>query len=140
MNKKVLLIAGLISLGPAMGIACAQTATYRSGSIYDLDPPANQSTGDPNFEQILISKQRGNMQEVRDLGRNDVLRRLAKPIGRLTIGLAAGEINYCTASLIADDLILTNHHCIPGNGDVQEAMLWMGYLRPAPCEASRSTL
>ncbi len=76
MNKKVLLIAGLISLGPAMGIASAQTATYRSGSIYDLDPPANQSTGDPTFERIIASKQRNNMQEVSDLGRTDVLRRL----------------------------------------------------------------
>ncbi|MGI9522971.1 MAG: trypsin-like serine peptidase [Hyphomicrobiaceae bacterium] len=50
---------------------------------------------------------------------------------RLSIGLAAGKISYCTASLIADDLVLTNHHCIPGAGNVQEVMLWMGYLRPS---------
>jgi len=27
-------------------------------------------------------------------------------------------------------LILTNHHCIPGRGNVREALLWMGYTVP----------
>ena len=126
MNKKVLLIAGLISLGPAMGIASAQTATYPSDSIYYLDPPANQSTGDPTFERIIASKQRNDMQEVRDLGRTDVLRRLAKPVGRLSIGIPGGKIKFCTASLIAEDLLLTNYHCIADHkiNKVDELLPW----------------
>lgn len=77
------------------------------------------------------------MQEVRDLGRGDVLRKLARPVGRLAIGLPGGKLAFCTASLVADELVLTNYHCIPGlgtHGAVTEAMLWMGYLLPASLE------
>ena len=37
---------------------------------------------------------------------------------------------YCTASLIGKDLILTNYHCVPGKGNIAEALLTMGYLKP----------
>ncbi len=57
------------------------------------------------------------------------LRRLSRPVGRLDV-LLEGGMDPCTAVLIADDLILTNNHCIPGTRDrgvVEEATLLMGY-------------
>ncbi len=106
------------------GPVFAQSVTYEEGSVYDLDPPARQSTGNRILEQVLQSN---DMQPVLELGKGDIFRRLARPVGRLALRKGANKISYCTASLIADDLILTNHHCIRGN--VKEAVLWMGYLK-----------
>ena len=63
-------------------------------------------------------------------------RRLSNAVGRLDLLLAdrSGKPQYtsiCTASLIAEDLILTNYHCIPGvepGLTVVQAQLRMGYL------------
>lgn len=101
----------------------AQTVNYESGSIYSLDPPANQSTGNRILEAVNASN---DMQPVRDLSDRDIFRRLARPVGRFAFQTTSGAIGYCTASLIAEDLIITNHHCIR---DAKVAMLWMGYLR-----------
>lgn len=57
------------------------------------------------------------------------LRNLSQPVGRLTIDYEEG-VGYCTASLIASNLALTNHHCVPGDGRygaVRTARLDMGF-------------
>ncbi|MBI1383663.1 MAG: SUMF1/EgtB/PvdO family nonheme iron enzyme [Rhizobiales bacterium] len=128
----VLAIA-LLALAPP---ATAQVATFDAGSIYDLDPPAQQSTlGEQLLSRVASQRQRGAMQYVRQLGPADVLRTLARPVGRIAFsgdfGPGRPKVGYCTASLVADDLVLTNYHCIAGNplGKVADALLWMGYLR-----------
>ncbi len=116
------------------GLACAQTAAYPGGSIYDLAPPTKQATGSTYLEALILSKRLHRMKEMQDYPPNDVFRRLARPVGRLAMAvkLAGGKrgVAYCTVSLIAENLILTNHHCIPGNpnGRVVDALLWMGFL------------
>ncbi len=115
--------------------ASAQIATF-NGSIHHLDPVVTQSTGNRVLEQLLSGDQ---MQPIREFGQTDIIRRLARPVGRLTLQFKGGAQKdaeprqrgaYCTASLIGPDLILTNHHCVPGNGDVSQALLTMGYLQP----------
>ena len=46
-------------------------------------------------------------------GAHSLIRELGKPIGRLDIRTDVGTFP-CTAFLISDTLILTNHHCVPG--------------------------
>ncbi|MBI1386679.1 MAG: hypothetical protein GC150_17380, partial [Rhizobiales bacterium] len=55
-------LAGLAALAAP---AAAQTVAYDAGSIYDLDPPANQATGNRILEQVAGSN---DMEPVRELG------------------------------------------------------------------------
>lgn len=131
LSLAVLLIA-LPALLPTL--AHGQTALYRGGTIYDLDPPAQQSTGQSYLETMIVSLKEQRMRPVMRYNEGDIIRRLGRPVGRLSMRVDLGErdaVAFCTASLIADDLILTNHHCIAGNpdGEVEDALLWMGYLQ-----------
>lgn len=105
------------------GAVYSQTANYDHGSIYDLDPPAFETSG-RGLEQIIAEN---DMEPIDDLSQSDFLRRMARPVGRFVFTNSSGSIFYCTASLIADDLMLTNDHCV---NDIAEGVLWMGYLRP----------
>ena len=124
---KQLLGAIVLTILLAAQPAHAQVAIYDEGSIYDLQPSAVQSTGNRILEQVLNSN---DMQQVSELAPSDILRKLARPVGRLAIQLPENKIAYCTASLIDRNLIVTNYHCIPGKGDVRAALLWMGYIVP----------
>jgi V8-like Glu-specific endopeptidase len=113
--------------------AFSQVATFEGVSIYDLDPKAEQSTSNHILEQMLDND---DMQAISELSPTDVIRVLAKPVGRLTLEFEKELTSlrpkgaYCTASLIDRDLIITNYHCIPGNGNVSNALLTLGYLKP----------
>lgn len=102
----------------------AQTAEYNGGSIYELDPPAMQSTGTAVLESI---QQADDMEEINQLGVSDFMRQLASPVGRLGIQTDEG-VAYCTASLISSNRILTNNHCVPGVGG-SAAVFQLGYLQ-----------
>ena len=113
MRLFILILFSLFNLSPAH----SQVASFDGGSIYDLDPKANQSTGNRILEQMLAND---DMQPINDIARSDIIRQLARPVGRLTLQLGGGWLGrrkkgaYCTASLIARDLIITNYHCVPG--------------------------
>ena len=136
--------------------AHAQVASFEGSSLSHLDPVMNQST---NSSRILEQMQGSNdMEAMIDIAPTDIMRKLARPVGRLTILSSKGFFgikqkgSYCTASLITKDLLLTNYHCVPGlHGKVSEIMLTMGYLQsrkrtgvaqyrvnPKPVEASKS--
>lgn len=56
-------------------------------------------------------------------------RRISSAVGRLDVREAGtGRLQTCTATLVAEDLILTNHHCLVG-GEIQatQASLLMDY-------------
>ncbi|MBY3476087.1 trypsin-like peptidase domain-containing protein [Rhizobium laguerreae] len=112
----------ILCLAPAP--ALGQSVVYGSGSIDDLDPPATQATGAAILEAIQGSD---DMEMVADLGENDFLRRLSAPVGRLAIK-NDDRVIYCTASLIASDRILTNHHCIDKVSASSAASLQLNYL------------
>jgi formylglycine-generating enzyme required for sulfatase activity len=114
--------------------AAAQTATYARGSIYDLLPPMQQTSGNMLLEALVLSKRQHRMKEIYEYSEQDVLRQLGRPVGRLAMNVRSRDgtdkIAYCTVSLVAEGMILTNHHCIQGNpeGKVTDALLWMGFL------------
>lgn len=83
MHNRLLILFLFLLLSPAHG----QVATFDGGSIYDLDPKANQSTGNRILEQML---ENDDMQPVADIARSDIIRKLAKPVGRLTLELKDG--------------------------------------------------
>ena len=121
--------------GAALAATTATTlhaqALEFEGSIFNLDPPALQST---DLEQVIGSDETTPLNQFHE---TDYYRRLGKPIGRLAVEFLNGKSAYCTASLIADDLILTNAHCLldsNGNNVVRAGLLWMGYLTAGEAE------
>jgi F-box protein 11 len=68
--------------------------------------------------------------------------RLGRPIGRLDMLFSNGKTGFCTAFIVDDQHILTNHHCIPGmDGDptgkdsgVQAAQFVAGFIKPGSSE------
>ena len=93
----------------------------------------HETTGSRHLESLILSKRQHRMKEIRDYPETDLFRRTAKPVGRLAMTIDTGngkKVGYCTASLIDEDLILTNSHCIFDNpdGKVVEALLWMGLI------------
>ncbi|MEM8855260.1 MAG: bifunctional trypsin-like peptidase domain-containing/SEL1-like repeat protein [Pseudomonadota bacterium] len=137
------LLVALAACAFAIHEAAAQSAVYPSGTIYDLDPPSTQSTTQSGLlETMIASRQAGRMRPVRDFHPEDLMHRLGRPVGRLAIHLnAKGEdtLGFCTAVLIDEELMLTNHHCLADNpsGRVVDALLWMGYLAPRSREGVR---
>ncbi|MCF3932392.1 trypsin-like peptidase domain-containing protein [Acuticoccus sp. M5D2P5] len=128
-------LAALLLLAHTAG-AAAQVAIYADGSVGDLDPPAATRPGAEGIDRAIItSSAAGRMRAARAYHPDDLIRRLGRPVGRLSIAVetdAGRQVGYCTATLIAEDLLLTNHHCIARNpaGRATEAVLWMGYLKP----------
>ena len=114
--------------------ARAQIATYAGGSIYDLLPPMQHTSGSTLLEALLQSKRQHRMKEVNEIAEQDVLRQLGRPVGRLAMTVRARDgsdkLGFCTVSVISESMILTSHHCIVGNpdGKVMDALLWMGFL------------
>jgi len=85
--------------------------------------------GNPNFELLSVYSEGSR------------LRRLSRPIGRLDVRFPRGNFMTCTASLIGADTLLTNHHCIPGDGRygvVTEARLLMGYYSETDLGGTKS--
>ena len=71
-----------------------------------------------NFEPLVVYHQ------------ESLIRTLSKSVGRLKIRYESGKFTTCTGSLVADDLVITNNHCVPGtgrNGLVTAVKLEMGY-------------
>ncbi|WP_226574823.1 trypsin-like serine peptidase [Acuticoccus sediminis] len=98
--------------------SAAQVAVYPSGTIYDLDPSPRGSAAPAGSDSIT---------PVRKLHERDVLRITARAVGRLAVQREAGGIAYCTASVVATDLVLTSRQCA---ADAVAGLLWMGYLTP----------
>lgn len=79
-----------------------------------------------------------------EYGENSPAVRLGRPIGRLDMLFNNGKTGFCTAFIVDDQHILTNHHCIPGmDGDptgqvsgVQAAQFVAGFIKPGRAEGT----
>lgn len=111
-----------------------------SGWALDLKFPADQF-GQANlaFPQSLLhleSMYRGDdFERLLKFRPQSILRRTSDPVGRLDVLLEDDDgntaLSTCTATVISEQHILTNHHCIPGiepQWKVQKALLRMGFL------------
>src|SRR5262245_12797684 len=77
-----------------------------------------------------------NFEPVSGYSAEDSIRVLSRPVGRLDIRRERALIT-CTASLVSDDKILTNYHCVPGAdedrrkyGTITAAALLLGFITP----------
>jgi Trypsin-like peptidase domain len=131
--KQHYLFAGLLALScfvPA--IAQAQTAGYNPADYGKARLPTRQSTGDA---ATYIDANKGAFEPISELGKEDAIATLARPIGRIDVVLkntSTGEEigTSCTGSLLAGNRVLTNHHCLPVEGDLipVKASILMNYL------------
>lgn len=140
--------AVLAWIAPLCGAAQAQ------GVIRDFFPPSFYDEPDPWRQMPQVSHPESLIQPVEtDLINNrptyfeplsqmtgDV-RALAESVGRMAILYVsdAGErgVLFCTATLVAPQIVLTARHCAPGNGAyrsdvrVERAKVTFGYSRPS---------
>ena len=124
------LIAAL--LGLPVGAANAQVAGFDPGDYGKAQLPLRQSTGDA---ATYIEANKGAFEPIGELDAKDPIAALARPIGRIDVVLrhrkTGEEIGAsCTGSLLADNYILTNHHCLPTDGEFEpvKASILFDYL------------
>jgi V8-like Glu-specific endopeptidase len=112
--------------------AVAQVAGFNAADYGKARLPTRQSTGDA---ATYIDANKGAFEPIGELGRNDRMALMARPIGRIDVVLknrkTGEEIGTsCTGSLLAGNRVLTNHHCLPVEGDLEpvKASILMDYL------------
>jgi len=96
----------------------------------DLRP--KQSLG--GHSDFIRSQKNAVFEPISEFNESDEFRKKSSPVGRLSLLVRSenGEENVatCTATLIAEDRVLTNYHCIPGfSSKVLKAVIHFGYLR-----------
>jgi V8-like Glu-specific endopeptidase len=110
-----------------MPLAASAEPLFPSSQYGSLDLMLPQSI--VNLESILSGHE--SFERIADYAPTDRIRMLARPVGRLDVELSVGGVSTCTASLLPGGYILTNHHCIPGDGahgQVLKASVVMGYI------------
>jgi len=122
--RKLLLVMVYISFLPLAQAADFILSKDLYGSI-NLDLPQSlmsvmesNISGNGNYEPLKLSPPQ------------DMLRKIARPVGRLDVQYGDG-MSTCTASIVSETQILTNYHCIPGtgkHGKIEKASILMGYL------------
>lgn len=84
-----------------------------------LFPESTESVifgGDPRWEELS------------QWSKDSSTYKTSQAVGRLKIRKSGG-ISLCTAFLIGPGKLMTNYHCIPGDGTAKEAVLEMGFYR-----------
>jgi len=134
MNRLLAIV--LFALMPA-GVS-SQELLFPSSQWEEKNLSIEQAIG-VQWESLLAGSAR--FRPLGDLSRTHPPRQLSAPVGRLRIMLSSGKFATCTATLIASDLIITNHHCIPGrgaSGKVRQAKLELGYYEVGPSNDFRT--
>jgi len=121
-----------VFLGLPVGAATAQVVGFDPADYGKAQLPVRQSTGDA---AIYIAANQGAFEPIGELDFKDPIAALARPIGRIDVVLrhrkSGEEIGAsCTGSLLVDNYVLTNHHCLPAAGDLQpvKASILLDYL------------
>lgn len=117
------------------GSAHAQPAEFDAADFGKIVINARQSSDGLTFEQAFGDYQN---EPVVDYGLEGPAVRLGRPIGRLDLLYKTGKPGFCTAFIVDDQHIVTNHHCIPGmQGDptgaesgVTAVQFVAGYITP----------
>lgn len=113
-------------------LAHAQVVGFSPADYGKAQLPMRQSTGDA---ATFIEANKGAFEPVSELDAADPLAAMARPVGRVDIVLRNARTGAetgasCTGVLLAGDLVLTNHHCLPVSGDLKpvKASILMNYL------------
>ena len=127
--------AAILSTGAAQAQTPAEFDPDDFGKIIIQPRQAAGAAGGLVFEQAIGDYQN---EPIITYGENSPIVRLGKPIGRLDMLFEGGKTGFCTAFIVDDQHIVTNHHCIPGmDGDpsgatsgVQAAQFVAGFIKP----------
>lgn len=124
-------------LGAALSVpAAAQApAEFDPSDFGKILIQPRQATGTFVLEQAFGDYQN---EPIITYGADSPAVRLGRPVGRLDLLFEDGRTGFCTAFVVDDRHVLTNHHCVPGmRGDptgldsgLRAAQLVMGFIRP----------
>ena len=125
-------LTGLI-LAAALGVtAAAQEPTYFSADNFG---EAVKRAKESSIEGRQMERVIGDahvFENIYDMRPDDRFRKLGRSVGMLDMLVRKNDQLFnstCTATLIANDRIITNYHCVPGIGHtVQQAELRLGFL------------
>jgi V8-like Glu-specific endopeptidase len=141
MTSHILRVATFLGLGLLAAPAAAQVAGFNPADYGKAQLPARQSTGDA---ASYIEANKGAFEPIGELDASDPMMERAKPIGRIDVLLrnkASGEEigTSCTGTLLPGNRVLTNHHCLPVEGEFEpvKASILMNYLTLDGKEATR---
>src|SRR5262249_44087830 len=107
------LCIGLFCMGSTRSVAAQKLLLFPPEQFGKANLSLPQSTYFL-FLESLLDRRRDHFEDIRRFREDDRHRKLSKAVGRLQVSMANGFSSVCTASLIAEDLLLTNYHCIPG--------------------------
>ncbi len=112
--------------------ANAQVAGFNPADYGKAQIPTKQSTGDA---ARFIEASKGAFEPINELDATDPIVAMSRPIGRIDVVLkdkkTGEEIGTsCTGALLANGRVLTNHHCLPVEGQFEpiKASILMDYL------------
>ncbi|MBM7067442.1 serine protease [Actibacterium sp. 188UL27-1] len=115
------------------GGAAAQMALFDAADYGKAQFPARESTGDA--ARYIAAREGGAFESIAELAPADRLAQQARPIGRIDMLIRnrrTGEegTSACTGALLGGGLVLTNHHCLPQEGEIEvlQASILMDYL------------
>jgi V8-like Glu-specific endopeptidase len=144
MQARIIRNAAMLGLGALFigsAPAAAQVAGFNPADYGKAQLPARQSTGDA---ASYIEANKGAFEPIGELDPADPMMERAKPIGRIDVVLrnkASGEEigTSCTGTLLPGNRVLTNHHCLPVEGEFEpvKASILMNYLTLDGKEATR---
>lgn len=133
--RRIIATAFLLAVtGFAALSARAGDFEFPANQFGNLNLKPNQSLG--GNDDFIQAQQNGVFEPLSEFNEDDAFREWSRPVGRLSMLIrnAAGEegVATCTATLVSDNHVITNYHCIPGfdrNVQVLRAIVHFAYLR-----------
>ncbi len=107
------LVALGVTLGAALPAAAQDFVGFDRASFGQVVLKRNQSAGSTDDLQLELAIGSYNNESIRNYSQDSVFATLGLAVGRLDILTDTG-IFPCTAFIVSDRHILTNHHCVPG--------------------------
>ncbi|SMX38390.1 trypsin-like serine peptidase [Maliponia aquimaris] len=107
MHFRATLISAVLAATPALS---QDLIGFDLSSFGKTVLSTTQSAGDITLEAAFGAY---NNEFIATYSPNSVFARMGRAVGRLDVATDAG-VFPCTAFLVDDDLLMTNHHCVPG--------------------------
>jgi hypothetical protein len=116
-RKSTLLAVALLAFASVcVSEAVSQETMFPGRQFGQQNLSPNQSLG--GNDDFIAAQQNGVFEPIVEFNANDIIRARSKPVGRLSMLVESADgsqgIGTCTTTLISDDLLITNYHCIPG--------------------------
>jgi len=131
-------LPGLAAVLITSAAFAAEPFQYPGDYYGRVDLPLPQAFG--HLKRIIGDTD--NFEPIKNFSQNNRYRQMAAPIGRLDLLVDDGGQQatfLCTGWVISRNYILTNHHCIPGQGSrkLLKASLLMNYLTEGDTATTR---